>query len=107
MRLDPHYPDMWLHFQAVCRFMLGRYDEAAALIERRIARNPQTDISRVLLASCHGHLGRIEEARAAWREALRVNPDYSFEQRRKVLPYRDPADIERIAEGLRKAGVVE
>jgi adenylate cyclase len=107
MRLDPHYPDLWLHFQAVARFMLGRFDEAATLLEHRIARNPQTDISRVLLAACYGHLGRIEDARAAWREALHVNPDYSFEQRRQILPYRDPADVERIAEGLRKAGVVD
>jgi hypothetical protein len=33
------------------------------------------------------HLGRFDEARAAWQEVFRVNPNYSLEYRRKVLPY--------------------
>jgi adenylate cyclase len=76
-------------------------------LKRRILRNPETDASRVLLAATLGQLGRIDEAREAWREALRVNPDYSLEQRRNVLPYKNPADFERIVEGLRKAGLSE
>ncbi len=39
----------------------------------------------MLLAACNGQIGLIEEAREAWREALRVNPGYSLERRRKVL----------------------
>jgi adenylate cyclase len=38
---------------------------------------------------------------------LRVNPDYSLEYRRKVLPYKNPADFEHVVDGLRKAGVVQ
>jgi adenylate cyclase len=52
-------------------------------------------------------MGRFDEAREAWREALRVNPSYSLEQRRKVLPYKNPEDFERLADGLRKAGLPE
>jgi adenylate cyclase len=40
-------------------------------------------------------------------EALRVNPSYSLEQRRKVLPYKNPEDFDRVVEGLRKAGLPE
>jgi hypothetical protein len=32
---------------------------------------------------------------------------YSLERRRKVLPYKNPDDFERIVEGLRKAEVPE
>ena len=103
--LDPLYPDIYLHLKAQALFHLGRYPEAAALLKRRILYNPETDASRVLLAACYGQMGLIEEAREAWREALRVNPNYSLEQRRKVLPYKNPDDFERVVEGLRRAGL--
>jgi adenylate cyclase len=107
MALDPYFPGMWLHFQAQAAYHLGRYREAVGLLKRRILRNPETDASRALLAASYGQMGRIEEAREAWRELLRVNPTYSVEQRRKVLRYKNPEDFERFVEGLRKAGLPE
>jgi adenylate cyclase len=105
MRLDPNDQDPFLHYLAMAYFGVGRYEEAAANLKRRIVRKPDTDMSRVLLAACYGHLGRVEEAQAQWREVMRINPDYSLEHRRRVLPYKEPADFERIADGLRKAGL--
>ena len=107
MALNPYFPDIYLHFQAQALFQLGRYEEAASSLTRRIARNPETDISRVLLAAAYGQTGHLAEAREQWQAAFRVNPDYSLEHRRKVLPYKNPADFEHIVEGLRKAGLVE
>jgi adenylate cyclase len=106
MALDPYFPDFWLHLKGLAMFQLGRYDEAIGLLKRRLIRNPDTDISRELLSSCYGHLGRKEEARAEWQEVFRVNPDYSLEYRRTVVPFRNPGDFEKIVDGLRKAGVV-
>ena len=71
----------------------------------RIARNPGTDASRMLLASCYGHLGRADDARAVWTELLKVNPDFSLTQRSRVLPYKNADDFQRIVEGLVKAGL--
>jgi adenylate cyclase len=107
MALNPLCPGMWLHFQGQVYYQLGRYDEAAGVLKRRIFRNPETDASHVLLAATYGQLGRLDEAREQWREALSVNPDYSLDHRRKVLPYKNPADFEFVVEGLRKAGLVE
>ena len=106
MRLDPYYPDAYLHFLAQCQFSLRSYAEAVAILRRRLVRNPDSDISRVLMASCHGHLGHPEEARIQWEQALRINPDYSLEHRRRVLPYKDPDEVEHLVHGLRKAGIV-
>ena len=106
MALNPYYPDIYLHFQALAMFQLGRYEEAIGILKRRLVRNPDTDVSRVLLAASLGHLGRFEEAREEWQEVFRINPDYSLEHRRKVLPYKNPADFERVVDGLRKAGLV-
>ena len=104
---DPYPADIYLHFQALAYFHLGRYEAAIGLLKRRLIRNPDTDISRVLLAASYGHLGREDEARAEWQAAFRVNPDYSLAHRRKVLPYKNPADFELIPDGLRKAGLVD
>jgi tetratricopeptide (TPR) repeat protein len=98
---------MVLHFQGQALYQLGRHTDAAGVLKRRILRNPDTDASRVLLAAAYGQMGMIEEARESWREALRVNPSYSLEQRRKVLPYKNPRDFDRVVEGLRKAGLPE
>jgi len=107
MALDPYYPGARLHFQALAAYQLGRYPEVVGLLRRRIQRNPGTDVSRMLLAASYGQMGLVKEAHDAWRELLRVNPDFSLEQRRKVLPYKNPEDFERVVEGLRKAGPPE
>jgi TolB-like protein/class 3 adenylate cyclase/tetratricopeptide (TPR) repeat protein len=104
--LNPYYPNIYLHFQAQAMFQLGRYEEAIGFLKRRIVRNPNTDVSRVLLAASLGHLGQLEAARDEWHEVFRISPDYSLEHRRNVLPYKNPADFDRVVEGLRKAGLV-
>ena len=74
MRLDPHYSNMLLHFLAQAHFSLGQYEAAATRLLERIARNPDTDASRMLLAACYGHLGRAEDARAIWADCSRSIP---------------------------------
>lgn len=105
MRLDPHYRDIYLHMSGQAYYHLGRYDEAVAVLKRRLIRKPDSDISRVLLAASYGQLGEPVKGLEEWREALRVNPDYSIDRKRVMLPYRDPADLEFVIDGLRKAGV--
>lgn len=105
MRLDPYYPDLYLHFLAEIYVGLRRYEDAVETLRSRIARNPDTDISRVLLAACYGELGLVEKARSEWEAALRVNPGYSVEHKREILPYRDRADFDRVYGGLEKAGL--
>lgn len=102
---DPYCPDIWLHLQAEANYQLGRNAESIELLKRRIMRFPETDASRVWLTAAYGQMGLAEEAREAWLGALAVNPSYSLEQRRKVLPYKNPADFDRIIEGLRKAEI--
>ena len=105
MRFDPHYPPIVLHFLAQANFSLGQYEVAAQLLRDRIARNPYTDSSRMLLAACYGHLGRLDDARATWAALLEVNPDFSLIQRERVMPYKNAGDFQRIVEGLTKASL--
>jgi TolB-like protein/class 3 adenylate cyclase len=105
MRLDPVYPEITLHFLAEARFSLGDFEGAVEALKRRLERNSDSATSYALLASCYGHLGRIAEGRAAWEQTLRIDPNFSIERRRVILPFRNPAEFELRVEGLQRAGV--
>ena len=105
MRLDPLYPDMALHFLAEARFSLEQFDEAVTALKQRLGRSPDSATSLALLASCYGHLGKIDEARAAWAQVMKIAPNFSIERQRRILPYKNPDDFERRVEGMRKAGL--
>ena len=107
MQLDPQFPALWLHFLGHAHFMQGDYEQAATVLKRRIRREPETDISRALLASCYGHLGLVSEAKEEWARLLEINPDYSIERKGQIQPYKNPVDWDRIIEGLREVGLQE
>ena len=103
-RVDPLSPTILLHYRARALFLLGRYAEAAELLKERIARSPETDVSRALLASAYGHLGRFGEAKEAWEGLFGVNPSYSLAARRNMLA---DHEYERLSAGLQRAGLVQ
>ena len=86
-------------------FNAGKYETAAALLRDRILLVPGTDFSRVLLASALGHLGEGDEARRIWQELEQINPKYSFSEHFARQPFKKKEDVQRIAEGLAKAGL--
>jgi len=106
MRLDPATNQQFLHFLGMANLLAGRYETAAAALRERIRLSPNTDFSRSLLASALGHLGQTEEARRVWQELKEINPKYSFEEHLGRLPFKHEADAQRLAEGLKKAGLL-
>ncbi len=105
LRLDPGF-DLILHLLGRAQLGLGRYAEAERNFKRRLIRNPYSDMTRAYLASLYGATNRVEEARRLWAELLEINPDFSVERLRRVLPYKDPAWFESFAGGLQRAGLV-
>jgi adenylate cyclase len=106
MRLDPAMSAQFLHFLGLAYLMAGKYETAAALLRQRIILVPNTDFSRAILASALGHLGEIEDAHRVWGELKAINPNYSFAAHVGRQPFKRQEDVERIAEGLKKAGVL-
>jgi adenylate cyclase len=104
IRLDPAFRAQNLHFLGIAHLLAGKYETAAALLRERILLVPGTDFSRVLLASSLGYLGEVDEAGRIWRELKEINPKYSFREHFSRQPFR-PGDVERVAEGLAKAGL--
>jgi adenylate cyclase len=105
-RLDPVASKHYLHFLGTAHLLAGKYDTAAVLLRRRIFLVPGTDFSRAILASALGYLGEVDEARRVWRELEEINPTYSFREFFDRRPFRQE-DVERVAEGLAKAGLTE
>ena len=103
--LDPLYPSVALYFKAEAESALGRYQDAIDTLRQRLTRNPRSQTSYALLASCYGHLDRKEDANAAWSEVLKIEPGFSLERRGRILPYKNPETFEQRIEGLRKAGL--
>jgi adenylate cyclase len=106
MRLDPAMSAQFLHFLGLAYLMAGKYETAAALLRQRIILVPNTDFSRAILTSALGHLGEIEDAHRVWGELKAINPNYSFAAHVGRQPFKRREDVERIAEGLKKAGVL-
>jgi adenylate cyclase len=106
MRLDPALSGQFLHFLGLAYLMAGKYETAAALLRQRIILVPNTDFSRAILTSALGHLGEVDDARRVWGELMVINPTYSFAGHIGRQPFKREEDVERIAEGLRKAGVL-
>ena len=107
IRLNPRYPFIYLHFLGHTYRVLGQTEESIAVLKRALAHNPDflPAYYNLLLASVD--LGRLEEARALATEILRLSPDFSFTTMTQALPYKDPADLERILAAFREAGLEE
>lgn len=103
--LDPYYRDAYQHIQAQAYFHLREYTKAEQLLCQRLMRKPDSDTSRVLLAATYGHLGNIKKATENWSQTQAINPDYSIDHKRSILPYRNPESFEQIIEGLQLAGI--
>jgi tetratricopeptide (TPR) repeat protein len=107
MRLDPHYPYLYLFWLAHAFHSLQRYDDAIAAYRRTISRNPDFFYPHIHLAAAYAQLGRMEEAKAEAAEALRMDPSFSVQRVAQRLPYKDPAALARLVDSMRKAGLPE
>jgi adenylate cyclase len=105
MRLNPHYPPVYLHNLGIAYLTAGRCEEALVPLKKVLTLNPNFGPAHLHLALCYAELGRLEEARAEMAEVLRVNPNASLEVFKQIAPYKDPADLECFLDGLRKAGL--
>ena len=105
LRLEPIAPDIYVQNLALVHFQTGDCKEAIAACEKGLKRQPDNLNSHVIMAAVYGACGREKEARKEATEVLRINPKFTVESYMKILPYKNPADKDRTAQGLRKAGL--
>jgi adenylate cyclase len=83
----------------IALFMLGCFEEAVGSFLQSLERVPDYSVSLRFLAAAYAHLGRIDEARAAFNRLRTVMP-----KDRPFSPYRDPKHRELVKKGIRLAG---
>jgi tetratricopeptide (TPR) repeat protein len=90
----------------LAEFALGNPDKAVEHIERAFELGSEELHYAVVLAAAYGELGRIDQAKAAfdvYRRGEPFQPDLT--QSMVVFPFSDRSVLERLAEGLKLAGV--
>ena len=105
IRLDPFPPNTYFQSLSVPYRFVGRYEDALAVLKKAQKLEPNNLFTSINLAQTYANLGRMEEARAAAADILRLNPKFSLENFAKGLPYKDKSATDFSIEGLRKAGL--
>jgi TolB-like protein/Tfp pilus assembly protein PilF len=101
--LNPHHPS-WYWFSDCFNAYRQSDDRAALDIARRI-QMPGFWRANLALAATYGQLGERESAARALRELLTLRPTFATEARAELQKWWDPDLVERLMDGLRKAGL--
>ena len=110
MRLSPYYPGWYLPVLGHAYRLTGQYKEAIDALESwRERANPRSELPYLMLAFTYAEGGREEDANKAVEEILKRKPKASIEGYAKsnFFAYKDPAEIKRALDSLRKAGLPE
>jgi adenylate cyclase len=111
IRLSPYCSPWYLLILEDAYRMTGRYEEALAMGKQYLERCRKGECNllpaHIGLAATYIGLGRVEEARTHAAEVLRMNPNFSLDEARKMSSFKDPVHLERVLDALRKAGIPE
>jgi len=105
IRLNPNAdPATLLDFGHALR-MTGRFEEAVSAFKKALQRAPDHLTAHVGLGATYSLMGREKEARAEAKEILRINPKFSLDYSKMASPFKDPSEIDKFVDALRKAGL--
>ena len=110
MRLSPQDPQMFGMQVAIAlaHFFAGRYEEALSWAQSGGARAIEFLRWGLCVAAASAALGRkAREAREAMARVRQLNPALRLVQSRRATAVQPPEDLDRWAEGLRRAGLPE
>jgi adenylate cyclase len=105
MRLNPQYPFYYLWTLGHSYYLTGRNAEATSTFTTLIERNPNFLPAHVFLAILYMDRGLEQQARVEWAAVARLHPHVSLESLRRMLPYRDERDLDRLLAAMRKVGL--
>jgi tetratricopeptide (TPR) repeat protein len=109
MRLNPLDPLIFTAQLGVGtgHFFAGRYDEASSWAEKALRNHPNYFSAARIAAASHALAGRLEQATKTMARLRERDPAFRVSDLTDRIPLCRPEDLNRYAEGLRKAGLPE
>jgi TolB-like protein/class 3 adenylate cyclase len=105
MRLSPKHPWWVPHAYGVTLHLVGRKTEAVQSLQKAIALNPEHVLPRAFLAAVFADLGRIDDARAAANEVVRLDPKFSVNRLMRSHTFNDPERDAKFKHLMKGAGL--
>ena len=108
MALNPAHPSWYHTLFYYDHYRKGEYDQALARMQQVTPYNYY--LNELTLAAIFGQLGRMDDARKALAALRDLHPGFTMETARHEFGVKrnfEPAFLEQMLDGLRKAGVPE
>jgi len=105
MRLNPHYPQLYLIIRGEIYFNLHDYENAVHDFESALSRNPEAQEARLWLAASYAYNNDIESANWQLEQIYHSGTKLSLNYIEKVVPLNDPTQLKHFLGGLYKAGL--
>jgi TolB-like protein/DNA-binding winged helix-turn-helix (wHTH) protein len=105
MRLNPHYPHIYLTIRGEIHFNLHDYADAIRDFETALSRNPEAQEPMLWLAAAYAHADRFDEAGWQLEYIRHAGIDLTLDYVEKVVPLNDPVQRRHLLDGLHKAGL--
>lgn len=109
MRLSPLDPSLYSmqSATALAHFVACRYEESVFWAEKARRGNPNFLPAIRIIATSAGNSGQLERAQKAGKRIMEIDPAFRISRLSEHVPLRQPDDLARYAEGLRRAGLPE
>lgn len=105
MRQDPFPPAIYFSYLGNAYYLTGQYDAAFDTLRIGAERMPGYRAIPVWLAAAAAQSGRPGEARKATATVLSMAPDFTVTGWLRHIEFDRRSDADRLADGLRKAGL--
>ncbi|HSF96778.1 MAG TPA: adenylate/guanylate cyclase domain-containing protein [Thermohalobaculum sp.] len=104
MKLNPHHPERFWSHLGKAHFAAEKYPEAIAAFMKLSAMDAT---QHAFVAAAYGQMNDRTAAGAHVARIRALDPDFDLEAFLGTMHYAEAADLQRLREGLEKAGIAE
>jgi adenylate cyclase len=104
-RLNPIPPSWYLYGIGLSYAMTGQYEEGIRECKKALQEAPNSPYVHTHMTIIYSLAGLEKEAKAQAKKLIKVNPKFSIEHLKKIMPYKNQSDKEKIIDALLKTGL--